>query len=461
MKWETDEEMEQYSGKLVKTLRVRVNDQPGSFAALASAIGAEAALLGDIERVRVTGHEVIRDVTLYVDNAAQLDRIIRRIHEMPTITLVDVRDRVQELHRNGKIAVTSRVRLKTLEDLRMIYTPGVAQVCQAIQDRPELSRTLTSAGNSVAVITNGTAVLGLGDIGIRAAMPVMEGKSVILIEMAKVSAFPILVDTHDPDELVETVQRIAHGFGAILLEDIAAPACFEVEPRLIESLDIPVFHDDQHGTAVVTLAALTNGLRMVGKKPSDVRVVVNGAGAAGMAIARMLREHNFGDIILCDRAGAIYRGRTEHMNPWKDQIAETTNAELRKGNLAEVMKGTDIFVGVSGPRLVTPDMVRSMASDAIVLAQANPIPEIRPAEAIAAGAALSADGRSINNALGFPGLFRGTLDAQAKRITRRMMAAAVQALVSLAQPDHLVPDFMDPQVHHKVAEAVKNAALEG
>jgi malate dehydrogenase (oxaloacetate-decarboxylating) len=340
----------------------------------------------------------------------------------------------------------------------MVYTPGVAQVCQAIQQRPELAHELTSAGNSVAVVTNGTAILGLGDIGIRAGMPVMEGKAVILIEMARVSAYPILVDTHDPDELVHTVQKIAHTFGAILLEDIAAPVCFEVEPRLIESLDIPVFHDDQHGTAVVTLAALTNALRIVGKTPADVRVVVNGAGAAGMAIARMLLEYKFGDIILCDRAGAIYNGRTEHMNPWKDEIARLTNHESRKGPLAQVMRGAEVFIGVSGPRLVTPDMVRSMAKDAIVFAQANPTPEIRPADAMEAGAAVAADGRSVNNALGFPGIFRGTLDAHARRITRSMMAAAVNALVSLAQPDHLVPDFMDREVHKKVAEAVKAAA---
>ena len=457
MKWETDEEMEQYSGKLVKTLRVRVHDQPGSFAALASAIGAEAALLGDIERVRVTGHEVIRDVTVYVDSALQLNRIVNRIEAMPTMTLIDVRDQVLEIHRGGKIAVTSRVPLNTLEDLRMIYTPGVAQVCQAIQDQPELAHTLTSVGNSVAVVTNGTAVLGLGDIGIRAAMPVMEGKAVILIEMAHVSAFPILVDTHEPAELVQTVQRIAHGFGAILLEDIAAPVCFEVEPQLIDSLDIPVFHDDQHGTAVVTLAALTNALRIVTKTPGAVRVVVNGAGAAGMAIARMLIEHKFGDIILCDRAGAIYRGRTGHMNPWKDEISELTNREVRKGSLADAIVGADVFIGVSGPNLVTPAMVGSMAKHPIVFAQANPVPEIRPSDALAAGAAVAADGRSINNALGFPGIFRGTLDAHARRITRKMMAAAVDALVRLTGPDHLVPDFMDREVHRQVAEAVKSA----
>lgn len=458
MKWEMDEEMEQYSGKLVKTLRVRVHDQPGAFAALASAIGAEAALLGDIERVRVTGHEVIRDVTVYMENAAQLERIVGRVKAIPTLTLVEVRDQVQEMHRGGKIAVTSRVPLNTLEDLRMIYTPGVAQVCQAIQEHPELAYELTSAGNSVAVVTNGTAVLGLGDIGIRAAMPVMEGKSVILIEMAHVSAWPILVETHDPQELIETVQRIAHGFGAILLEDIAAPVCFEVEPKLIETLDIPVFHDDQHGTAVVTLAGLTKALRMVGKQAGEVRVVVNGAGAAGMAIARMLLEHKFGDVILCDRAGAIYRGRKEHMNPWKQEIAAMTNRESRKGPLPEAMRGAEVFIGVSGPGLVSPEMVRSMAKDAIVFAQANPVPEIRPADALAAGAAVAADGRSINNALGFPGIFRGTLDAHAKRITRKMLAAAVDALVGLTPPEHLVPDFMDREVHRHVAEAVKAAA---
>ena len=456
--WEADEEMEQYSGKLVKTLRVRVQDHPGAFAALASVIGAEGALLGDIARVRVTGHEVLRDVTVYVDDADRLQHMIDRINNESPATLVDVRDEVLDVHRGGKVAMTSRVGLNTLEDLRRIYTPGVAQVCQAIQRQPELAYGLTSLGNSVAVITNGTAVLGLGDIGIRAALPVMEGKAVILIEMAQVSALPILVETHDPAEFIPTVERIAHSFGAVLLEDVAAPACFEIEQTLIDRLDVPVFHDDQHGTAVVTLAALTSALRIVGKSSADVRVVVNGAGAAGMAIARMLIEHHFGDIILCDRAGAIYNGRADHMNPWKDKIAEVTNHEQLKGTLADVLKGADVFIGVSGPNLVSQDMVRSMAKDAIVFAQANPVPEIRPADALAAGAALAADGRSINNALGFPGIFRGTLDAHAQRITRNMLVAAVDALADLAQHDHLVPDFMDRAVHRKVADAVKSAA---
>lgn len=454
------DEMEQYSGKLVKTLRVEIQDQPGAFAALASAIGVEGALLGDIVRVRITSHVVIRDVTVYVEDDSHLNRIIEAVRGLSQVTLMDVRDEVQAIHRGGKIMVTSRVPLRTVADLRMIYTPGVAQVCQAIQNDPGLAYELTSIGNSVAVVTNGTAVLGLGDIGIRAGMPVMEGKAVILVEMGQVSAFPILVETHEPKALIETVERIAHTFGAILLEDIAAPACFEVEQTLIDRLDMPVFHDDQHGTAVVALAALRNALRQVGKTMESVRVVINGAGAAGVAIARMLLEHGTGDVILCDRAGAIWQGRTEHMNRWKEELAGNTNRDRCHGNLAEALTGSDVFIGVSGPNLVSRQMVSSMASGAVVLALANPVPEIRPQDALAAGAAVVADGRSINNALGFPGIFRGTLDARARRINRQMLAAASTALADMGAPEHLVPDFMDRSVHRRVAEAVKSAAVE-
>ena len=354
--------------------------------------------------------------------------------------------------------MVSRRKLETLEQLRCIYTPGVAQVSRIIEAEPERVFDYTSIGETVAVVTNGTAVLGLGDVGVKAAMPVMEGKAVILMEMVDVAAVPLLVDSHDAARIIETVAAIAPTFGAILLEDIAAPLCFEVEDALRERLDIPVFHDDQHGTAVVVLAALISALRGSGKRREELRLVINGAGAAGSAIARFLLTWGVADVVLCDRAGALYAGRTERMNPAKEAIAAATNRERRQGPLAEAMRGMDVFIGVSAAGAVTPEMVRSMAPAPIVFAMANPIPEIWPEEAIAAGAAAAQDGRHINNALGFPGIFRGALDARARRINEDMKIAAASALAALAPEGELVPDFMDGSVHRAVADAVADAA---
>ncbi len=362
------------------------------------------------------------------------------------------------LHEGGKTRMTARVHLDSVESLRRIYTPGVAEVSRIIEAEPDKVYEYTSVGETVAVVTNGTAVLGLGDVGVHAAMPVMEGKSVILMEMVDIAAVPLLVDLHDADRFVDAVAAVAPTFGAILLEDVSAPLCFEVEDRLREVADVPVFHDDQHGTAVVVLAALISALKIADRRAEDLRVVMNGAGAAGSAVARFLLSYGVDDVVLCDRAGAIYRGREEHMNPAKEKIAAETNRENQQGNLAEVMRGKDVFIGVSVAGCVSQDMVRSMAPDPIVFAMANPVPEIWPHEALEAGAAAAEDGRHINNALGFPGIFRGALNARARTINEAMKIAAASALADLAPEGELVPDFMDRAVHRAVADAVAEAA---
>ncbi len=365
---------------------------------------------------------------------------------------------VLPLHVRGKTRMVSRVSIKSVADLRRIYTPGVALVSKLIEAEPDRLYDYTSIGDTVAVVTNGTAVLGLGDVGVRAAMPVMEGKAVILMQMVDVGAVPLLVDTHDSARFVDAVTLVAPTFGAILLEDVAAPMCFEVEPELKERLDIPVFHDDQHGTAVVVLAALINALKISGKKAAGLKVVINGAGAAGSAVARFLLGYGVGDVVLCDRAGAIYRGRAEGMNRAKQEIAELTNRDNEKGSLSDVMRGKDLFIGVSAAGLVSQDMVRSMAPGPIVFAMANPIPEIWSHEAVEAGAAVAIDGRNLNNALGFPGIFRGALDARATDINEGMKVAAASVLADQAAEGELVPDFMDRRVHRTVADAVAEAA---
>ncbi|MFW6189093.1 MAG: NAD(P)-dependent malic enzyme [Planctomycetota bacterium] len=367
---------------------------------------------------------------------------------------------ILRLHRGGKTRMVSRIQLETVEQLRRIYTPGVAEVSRIIEQNPDRLFDLTSVGDTVAVLTNGTAVLGLGDVGVRAAMPVMEGKSVILMEMVDIASVPLLVDRHDPERIIDVAEAVAPTFGAILLEDIAAPACFQVEDALKERLDIPVFHDDQHGTAVVVLAALISALRISDKRADQLQVVINGAGAAGSAVARFLLDYGVRDVVLCDSAGAIYRGRTENMNPAKERIAEETNRHNQRGSLEQAMEDKDLFVGLSVGGLVSRQMVRSMARDPIVFAMANPVPEIWPEEALAAGAVAAEDGRHINNALGFPGIFRGTLNARAREINEEMKIAAADALAEQAPSGELVPDFMDRRVHAAVADAVADAARE-
>ena len=377
--------------------------------------------------------------------------------------------RSMELHEqlHGKIEVISRAEAETADDLAILYTPGVAEPCRAIQRDYKRSWDLTRRGNLVAVITDGTAVLGLGDIGPAAGMPVMEGKCLLFKEFGDVDAFPLCVDTHDVDEFVRTVYLISKSFGGINLEDIAAPRCFEIEKRLRELCDIPVFHDDQHGTAIVTAAGLTNAAKLTGREMGSMRIVMSGAGAAGLAIATLLTHMGFGDVVVCDRKGAIVEGR-EGLNPYKEQVAKITNREHRTGTLADVMKGADVFLGVSQPGLVTREMVASMADDSIIFAMANPTPEIMPDEARAGGAAVIATGRSdfpnqINNVLVFPGIFKGALAARAGQITEDMEIAAAQAIASLVtddelSADYIIPSALDKTVAQVVADAVSKRA---
>lgn len=374
-----------------------------------------------------------------------------------------------ELHEqlHGKIEVISRAEAETADDLAILYTPGVAEPCRAIQRDYKRSWDLTRRGNLVAVITDGTAVLGLGDIGPAAGMPVMEGKCLLFKEFGDVDAFPLCVDTHDVDEFVQTVYLISKSFGGINLEDIAAPRCFEIEKRLRELCDVPVFHDDQHGTAIVTAAGLINAAKLTGREMGSMRIVMSGAGAAGLAIATLLTHMGFGDVVVCDRKGAIVEGR-EGLNPYKEQVAKITNREHRTGTLADVMKGADVFLGVSQPGLVTREMVASMADDPIIFAMANPTPEIMPDEARAGGAAVIATGRSdfpnqINNVLVFPGIFKGALAARAGQITEDMEIAAAQAIASLVtddelSADYIIPSALDKTVAQVVADAVSKRA---
>ena len=375
-----------------------------------------------------------------------------------------------ELHYNkkGKIRIESTVPVKNSEDLSLAYTPGVAAPCLEIQKDVSKSYELTARGNMCLVVTDGTAVLGLGDIGPEAGMPVMEGKCVLFKELGGVDAFPLCVKTKDVDEFVNTVYLISGSFGGINLEDISAPRCFEIEEKLKEKCDIPVFHDDQHGTAITILAGITNAVKVVGKKLSEVKVVINGAGAAATAIATLLHQGGIQDIIVCDRSGLIYKGR-EGMNASKVKLAEFTNPRMVKGGLADGVRGADVFIGVSAPGVMTTEMVRTMANDPIVFACANPTPEIFPDDAKAGGAAVVATGRSdypnqLNNALVFPGLFRGTFDVRAKEINLSMKLAAANALAELVgddlSADYIIPPVFDARVPSAIAAAVAKAARE-
>jgi malate dehydrogenase (oxaloacetate-decarboxylating) len=383
---------------------------------------------------------------------------------------MDLRTKALELHKNnrGKIVVESKVPVTNREDLTLAYTPGVAEPCKEIATDKGLVYTYTSKGNMVAVVTDGSAVLGLGDIGPEAALPVMEGKAVLFKSFAGVDAFPICLDTRDTDEIVRTVKLISPGFGGINLEDISAPRCFEIENRLKRELDIPVFHDDQHGTAVVVLAALINALKIVGKQMKYLYVVINGAGAAGIAITKLLLKVGVKDIVLCDREGAIYRGRPG-MNWVKEEIAGLTNINGKKGSLKEVLEGADVFIGVSAPNILDSKDIARMKGKAVVFPMANPIPEISPREAFEGGAAVVGTGRSdypnqINNVLAFPGIFKGALEVRAREINDDMKIAAALAIADFVgdrlSSDRIIPAPFEPGVAEAVAEAVKKVAIE-
>lgn len=376
--------------------------------------------------------------------------------------------KMHEEHK-GKVEVVSKVAVKNRDDLSTAYTPGVAEPCRKIRDNKADVYKYTCKGNMVAVVSDGTAVLGLGDIGPEAAIPVMEGKSILFKEFGGVDAFPICLDTKDVDEIVETVKRIAPVFGGINLEDISAPRCFEIEKRLKEELDIPVFHDDQHGTAIVVSAGLINALKLVGKPFDEANVVINGAGSAGISICKLLHQLGIGNVVLVDRQGALCPGQ-DWMNPAQAEMAEITNKDRQTGSLAEIMKGKDVFVGVSAPNIVTAEMVASMAADPIVFAMANPTPEIMPEEAAKGGVRVMATGRSdypnqINNVLVFPGIFRGALDAKATGITEEMKMAAAKAIASIVtddelKEDYIIPGAFDERVAKVVAKAVADEAIK-
>jgi malate dehydrogenase (oxaloacetate-decarboxylating) len=460
--------MSHYSASHSLTLRVRLDDRPGSFADLARAIADAGGLLDAIDLVRVEAGRKVRDVSVLATDPTHAEAIVRACRNVPGVDVEHVSDRTFLLHLGGKIHMSSNAPVKTRDDLSMAYTPGVARVCQAIAEDPERAWNLTIKRNTVAVVTDGSAVLGLGDIGPEAAMPVMEGKALLFKEFGGVDAWPICLATKDPDEIVAAVEAIAPGFGGINLEDIAAPRCFEVEARLRASLDIPVFHDDQHGTAVVTLAAFLNALRVVGKKIEDVRVVLTGVGAAGFAVTRTLQAAGVRDIVGCDREGPVHRGRPG-LSGVKAEYAESTNPEHRQGSADELLAGADVYIGLSQPGAVSAAAVKTMAPDAIVFAMANPTPEVTPAD-IAGFAAVIATGRSdypnqINNVLAFPGIFRGALDVRASTITERMEVAAGHAIAAAIGDEELSADYIVPSVFNRdvvpaVAAAVAAAAEE-
>jgi malate dehydrogenase (oxaloacetate-decarboxylating) len=449
------------------TLRVKLSSRTGTLGEVTMAIGRTGGDIGAIDIVSVGQDSIMRDITVAASSSEHGKEIIAALKDIDGVEVVNVSDRVFLMHIGGKIEVTSKTPLKTRADLSMAYTPGVARVCDAIHQDPEKAFTLTIKKNTVAVVTDGTAVLGLGDIGPAAAMPVMEGKAMLFKEFAGVDAFPICLSTKDPDEIVRTIKNISTAFGGINLEDISAPRCFEIEDRLKEELDIPVFHDDQHGTSVVVLAALINALKIVGKEMDQVKVVVNGVGAAGVACTKIIMAAGVRNIIGCDQAGALYRGRSAHMNWVKDWYAQNTNPNEEQGTVHDVIRGADVFMGLSVPGVIGADDVKAMAAQPIVFAMANPTPEIMPEEA-APHVAVMATGRSdypnqINNVLCFPGIFRGALACRASRINEQMKLAAAHAIASLItdselHPEYIVPSVFDKRVAEAVARDVEEAA---
>jgi malate dehydrogenase (oxaloacetate-decarboxylating) len=449
------------------TIRIRYQNRVGNLASLTKAIADTGGSVGAVDIVEAGPKEIVRDVTVDCVDSEHERHIIDAIRALTDVEVVSVSDRTFQIHNGGKIQVCSKVSLDNRDDLSMAYTPGVARVSEAIAADPKLAFTLTIKHNTVAVVTDGSAVLGLGNIGALAAMPVMEGKALLFKHFGGVDAFPICLSTQDPKGIIDAVKAIAPGFGGINLEDISAPRCFEIEDELADALDIPVFHDDQHGTAAVVMAALINAAQIVGKEISSMRAVVLGAGAAGVACAKALRSGGIGDIVVCDRAGCIHSGRTEHMNPAKEWLATHTNSEKRCGSLSDVLKGADLFLGVSGPNLLTGEDIKSMAKDAIVFALSNPTPEIMPEEA-APYARIIATGRSdypnqINNVLCFPGLFRGLLDCAARKVNEDMVLAASHAIAGVIpaeelNEDYIIPSVFDAHVAPAVARAVARVA---
>ena len=443
------------------SLRLKIPNRAGMLAQVTQAIAQAGGNLGDFALISRNRQELIRLVNVDAFSADHIQAIVNAVAAVRDVEILEIRDRTFQIHAGGKISVESKLALNNQDDLAMAYTPGVGRICLEIAEHPDRVFDLTIKGNTVAIVTDGSAVLGLGNLGPAAALPVMEGKALLFKKFADLDAFPICLDTQDSDAIVTAVKQLAPVFGAVNLEDISAPRCFEIEARLRQELDIPVFHDDQHGTAIVTLAALVNALKLVNKSLPQVRIVINGAGAAGIAIANLLQKAGANTIILCDSRGILSTSRTD-LNPQKQALAVE-----QSGSLAEAMVEADVFLGVSAPGVVSVDMVRSMAVDPIVFAMANPIPEIQP-ELVKEQVAVMATGRSdypnqINNVLAFPGVLRGALDCRAQEITSAMYMQAAFAIAALVSPqelnhEHIVPSVFDARVAPAVASAVKHAA---
>jgi malate dehydrogenase (oxaloacetate-decarboxylating) len=448
------------------TIRVEIDHKPGMLGQVAGAIGGAGGIIGAVDLVEVSDQKLLRDITVDAADQSHWDAIIAAIDELDGARVVDTTDRTYLLHVGGKIEMRNKQPLKTRDDLSMAYTPGVARVCQAIADDRDKAFQYTIKRNTVAVVSDGTAVLGMGDIGPEAAMPVMEGKAMLFKEFAGVDAFPICLDTKDPDEIVETVKRLAPTFGGINLEDISAPRCFEIEDRLKAELDIPVFHDDQHGTAVVVLAALLNACKLTGRDLMDLRVLVTGLGAAGVAVSKILMAAGVRDIIGADSKGLVSVEREDYldgsMNAMKRWYAESTNPQRVSGPPVNALDGCDLFIGLSGARIFPAEALTAMNKDAMVFAMANPNPEVAPEEA-APYARIIATGRSdypnqINNVLCFPGIFRGALDVRARAITEEMKMAAARAIAKIVSDSELREDYIIPSVFNRdVAPAVADA----
>jgi len=441
------------------TVRLEIRNKPGMLGRVTSVIGKAGGDIGAVDLAEMTTERVLRDITIKARDSRHAHLIIDRLKTVAGTRIVNISDRTFLMHLGGKIEIKSKVPIRTRDDLSMAYTPGVARVCLAIKDDPGRAFTLTMKQNTVAVVTDGTAVLGLGDIGPEAALPVMEGKAMLFKELAGVDAFPVCLNTKEPDKIVETVKLIAPSFGGINLEDISAPRCFEVEERLRKELDIPVFHDDQHGTAVVVAGALLNALKIVGKDIRKLKVVVSGVGAAGTAVVKMLLALGARNIIGVDEHGTLYRGRPVGMDFMKTWVAGATNPQNLQGKMADAIKGADVFIGLSVQRVLTVRDVKSMARERIVFAMANPVPEIQPEE-VERHVRVMATGRSdypnqINNVLCFPGFFRGLLDSRARLVNDEMKIAAAHAVAACVGRAELGPEYIIPSVFNKkVAPAV-------
>ena len=449
-------------------VRLKIDNKVGMLASVNRLISEMGGVVGAIDLVGPEDGVLVRDISIFTNNPEHSDQIVESIKKTPGVEFVNFSDRTFLVHLGGKISIRNRIPVKTRDDLSMAYTPGVARICMEIHQDPEDAYKLTTKGNTVAVVTDGTAVLGLGNIGPKAAMPVMEGKAMLFKEFADIDAWPICLDTTDTEEIIRIVKAIAPGFGGINLEDIAAPRCFEIEQRLREELEIPVFHDDQHGTAVVTTAALINALKVVGKNVEKIKVIVSGAGAAGIACTKMIMHLGVKNLIVCDSKGAIHSKRT-NLNPSKNWLAENSNPEKESGALNEVIAGADVFLGVSAPNIIGQKDVKNMAKDPIVFAMSNPDPEISPEEA-SPFAAVMATGRSdypnqINNVLCFPGIFRGALDCRSSTINEEMKLAAAHAIAGVVDDAHLnadyiIPSVFDTTVAKKISESVQAAAFK-